>query len=293
VAFWLTLGALLMSAPAWLSHLWLPWHQLSTLPVLREILPDQIAPFVALFIAFVLAIGLDAFFVAPRPPASWRAAHRVALTAAASVAVALLALVPVFVTFDVPFRVVPTHLPPYLRDAAPALPAGTVLLTVPFAISGSAQPMLWQAVDEMHFRLAGAALKTPGVLGGPVGDGAPGSARRILYDLTLTGSALPAGTPAQLATIRRALAQWQVEQVVIAGTSRDPIYTSGFFTMALGVAPTFVHRAWVWTLHPGTPLPAPVTAASLPQCRAGAQARDDRGHPLAMARCVLASAGVS
>ena len=52
-----------------------------------------------------------------------------------------------------------------------------MLLTVPFAVSGSPQPMLWQAVDGIHFRLAGAALKTPNALGGPVGPGPPGSAR--------------------------------------------------------------------------------------------------------------------
>ena len=72
---------------------------------------------------------------------------------------------------------------------APGLPAGTVLLTVPFAVSGSTQPMLWQADDDMHFRLAGAALKTPNARGGPVGQGAPGSARRILTNLTSGGAA--------------------------------------------------------------------------------------------------------
>ena len=72
---------------------------------------------------------------------------------------------PVFVTFDAPLRVVPVHTPAYLREAAPTLPAGGVLLTVPFAVSGSAQPMLWQAVEGMHFRLAGAALKTPDARG--------------------------------------------------------------------------------------------------------------------------------
>ena len=77
----------------------------------------------------------------------------------------VVALVPVFVTFDVPFTVVPVRIPAYLREVAPGLPAGTVLLTVPFAVSGSTQPMLWQADDDMHFRLAGAALKTPNAVG--------------------------------------------------------------------------------------------------------------------------------
>ena len=63
VSVWLSLGARLIGGPAWLSHLWLPWTHLSTLPVLKEILPDQFAPFIALFAAFLIAIGVDAFLV--------------------------------------------------------------------------------------------------------------------------------------------------------------------------------------------------------------------------------------
>ena len=132
-----------------------------------------------------------------------------------------------------------------------------MLLTVPFAVSGSSQPMLWQATEDMHFRLAGAALKTPDALGGPVGSGPPGSARRILTNLTLAGAPLPTGTAAQLATVRRALVAWQVDEVVITGASRDPVYASGFFTMALGVAPVFARNAWVWKLQPGGAHDAP------------------------------------
>ena len=40
----------------------------------------------------------------------------------------------------------------------------------------------------------------------------------------------------------RALHSWQVDQVVITGASRDPVYASGFFTAALGVAPVFERR---------------------------------------------------
>jgi len=213
------------------------------------------------------------------------------VTAASTAVVGVVALVPVFVTFDMPFTVVPVRTPAYVRDVAPGLPAGTVLLTVPFAVSGSTQPMLWQAIDDMHFRLAGAALKTPDARGGPVGAGPPGSARRILTDLTFTGGALPAGTPAQLATVRRALGEWRVGDVVIAGPSRDPVYASGFFTMALGVAPVYTQNAWVWQVQPGGPTTAPAAGASLSRCRAAAGAPANRGQPLAMARCVLFGAG--
>ena len=155
VSVWLSLGADLIAGPAWLSHIWLPWAQLSRLPVLREILPDQIAPFIALFAAFLIAVGVDAFVVARRSGDSWLAVHRRGVGVGVTVLVALIALVPVFVTFNLPFRVVAVGVPPYFSDVADSLPQNTVLLTVPFAVSGSTPPMFWQAAGGMRFRLAG------------------------------------------------------------------------------------------------------------------------------------------
>ena len=251
VTFWLALGGYLLGGPSWLGRPWLPWRNLSMLPILKEILPDQFVPLLTLFLAFLIAIGLDVLHGTRWRPTSWPAAHRTVIAAVATVAVAVVAVGPVLVTLEAPLRVVRVHTPAYLRSSAPTLPADDVVLTIPFAVTGSAQPMLWQASEGMHFRLAGAALKTPNALGGPVGTGAPGSARRILTDLTIGGSALPTGTPAELAVVRQALLSWQVDQVVITGSSRDPIYASGFFTEAIGVAPVFERDAWVWTIAAG------------------------------------------
>ncbi len=293
VTLWLALGAYLEHAPSWLGHPWLPWSELWRLPVFKEILPDQLAPLITLFVAFLLAVGLDALYVAHRRPTSWVARHLRAVAAAATAVVAVVALVPVFVTFDLPFTVVPLAIPTYMRQVAPGLPPNSVLLTVPFAVSGSPQPMLWQAVDGFHFRLAGAALKTPNALGGPVGAGAPGSARRIMTNLTVLGEPEPSGTPAQIAAVRRALAQWQVDDVVISGHSRDPVYASGFFTMVLGTAPASEGGAWVWRLQPGRPPADAATGASLSRCRAAAAAPTARHDPTFMSRCVLFGAGRS
>ena len=82
-----------------------------------------------------------------------------------------------------------------------------------------------------------------------MGEGAPGSAR-LLGDLSLNSADLPAGTPEQAATVRRALRQWEVGEVVVTGTSADPVYASGFLTSVLGRAPVFVQGAWVWTIRP-------------------------------------------
>ena len=283
----LALGAYVLSGPAWLGHPWLPWRELSTLLVLKEILPDQFVPLLTLFLAFLIAVGLDAFHGARGRPTSWLTGHRTLLTAVATGAVAVVALVPVFMTFDAPLRVVPVRTPAYLRAAAPAFPPSPVLLTIPFAVTGSAQPMLWQATEGMRFRLAGAALKTPDGLGGPIGSGSPGSARRILSNLTLYGTPLPTGTASQLATVRRALDAWQVDEVVVTGASRDPVYASGFFTMVLGVAPAFVRGAWVWKLQPGGATTSPATGSSLSVCRGFAAGPGERAAPLSMADCVL------
>ena len=133
--------------------------------------------------------------------------------------------------------------------------------------------MLWQAAQGMRFGLAGAALKTPDVGGGPVGSGNPGSARRILTDLTLLGAPEPKGTAAQLTTVRPALAAWQVDQVVIAGASRDPVYASGFLTMALGMAPVVQQRRLGLDAPSGWAATTPAVGASLSSCRGFAALR--------------------
>ena len=87
---------------------------------------------------FLIAVGVDAFVATHRRGDSWLAVHRRARGhGAATVLVALLALVPVFLTFNVPLRVVPVVVPRYVRNVADSLPPDDVLLTVPFAVSGS------------------------------------------------------------------------------------------------------------------------------------------------------------
>jgi hypothetical protein len=284
----LALGSVLtLTSSSMPHHVWLPWRSLSTLPILKEILADQFAPFICLFVAFLLAVGLDALYVQHRPLGSWSVSRRRAVTVAATAAVTVLSLVPVFATVDVPLRVESVRVPPYFRHTAPALPEHSVLLTIPFAVSGSTQPMLWQAVDGMHFDLAGAALKTPGPGGGPVAQGAPGSARRILTDLTFGADPRPTGTASQVDAVRRAIGAWRVDRVVIAGASADPVYASGFLTMVMGVGPTLEHGALVWNLQRGNAPALPARGASLALCELAANAPAARADPLSMSNCVL------
>jgi hypothetical protein len=297
MTIWLALGDFVIGAPhavsGALSHLPMPWATLSKYPVFKEILPDQFSPFIILFPAVLVALGLDAAVTRVRLSSvgrDWSSERRRAVAWCGAGLVVLAAMIPVWLAFDTPLTVRRVQIPTYMAEVAPNLPDGTVLLTVPFAVSGSTRPMLWQAVDDMHFRLAGAALKTPNARGGPVGKGAPGSARRILTDLTYDAPA-PTGTAAQAATVRRALVQWNVDKVVVAGTSADPVYASGFFTSVLGRAPAYVSGAWVWTLRAGSLSIPPAIAPSLSRCRAVAKAPGLRNDPMSMPRCVLSSAG--
>jgi hypothetical protein len=296
VAMVLSLGPYLLGGSLVLTRAWLPWRTLGRLPVLKEILPDQLAPFATLFLSFVLALGLDGAYLRLQDRRGKRAVRSDWGARLATVVVAAAVLVPVFVTFDLPFTVQSTAIPRWMSHDATRLPPQTVLLTVPFAVSGSAVPMLWQAVDGMHFRLAGAALKTPATGGGPVGQGVFGSARRVLSDLSVAGANEPTGTRGQLSVVRHAVRRWDVNEVVVDGRSRDPAYASGFLTAALGVAPSYVHGAWVWKIRTGGPTSSPVvpaTATSLAQCRVGTAQSVPSGHPLAMAHCVLGRAASS
>jgi hypothetical protein len=294
VAAWISLGFFLQVGPNihQYLHVFMPWHYLAKLPVLEEILPDQFSPFIALFVAFLLALGLDELVRRFRDHARLRPPSVRALTVTATAGLAVLALVPVFVTFDVPLRMESIGVPAWMRLEAPKLASNSVLLTVPFAVSGSTQPMLWQAVDGMHFRLAGGGLKTPNAHGGPVDTGTPGSARRILTDLTVLGGQQPLGTPTEVATMRAALRAWHVTDVVIDGQSRDPEYSSGFFTEVIGSGPAVAHGAWVWHVPTGGPNLPPAIGASLYLCRLNVPA-DVAAAPLSMADCVLKAAALA
>jgi hypothetical protein len=290
VTMWISVGSYLFGAPHSWERIWLPWRYLSDLPVLKEILPDQFAPFIPLFVAFLVAIGLDALLSHLASLAIWTPPRARILPGLIASTVTLAVLVPVFVTFDLPFTVVPTRVPTYMTQVAPELPPGTVLLTIPFAVSGSTAPMLWQAVDGMRFRLAGAAMKTPNASGGPVGQGSPGSALRIVSDLSIYGPAQPIGSRAQVEAVRHALREWDVNEVVIDGLSRDPTYATGFFTMVMGQLPTYEHFAWVWKVPIHRPLRPPAIGGSLYLCRLHASHRAELHHPLYMSSCMLKAA---
>ena len=222
---------------------WEPEWVFAHIPVVENVIVQRFMAVGFLAAAVLLAIILEHVH---RLRPDWRGAL-------GALAVAGVALVPVAAMFGsrLPFTMRPVALPRWYAEVAPSLPPGRVLLSYPAPFSGIQSAMAWQAVNRMHYSQAGG--------GGPEGvahrAGTAAAGFEVLATLGLpSGKPPPAGTPAQIAAVRHALAVWRVNTVVVATDpavaakqlGRDPVFAAAFMTAALGRLPTIQAGAWVW-----------------------------------------------
>jgi hypothetical protein len=263
---------------------WLPWQSLVKLPLLDDVSPGRFALLTDLALSVLLAIGIDEarrWFLSRRQSTAPAHQHQtgpsperaggvtnilvsflVLLVAATAV------LYPIWRNYSVPTATNTVELPPWFTTAATRVPSGSVVLTYPFPASSSlsSEPMIWQAVDGMHFSLAGGYLKVPGPGGSPLQAGAPGSATYSLDLLTLAKQTqktpwLPASS--DLSNLRSAFATWKVDYIVIPATGINPVFTAAVMTAVTGQLPVVSHRAWVWDVRQTALAPfSGVTASS-------------------------------
>jgi hypothetical protein len=180
--------------------------------------------------------------------------------------------------------------PRWFSTAAPRLPAGTVVLTVPYPSSGLPQAMGWQAEDALHFRLVSGYAIVPGRDGRHSAAASPLGGADTIFDRLSFGLAgtPPAGRPAELAEVRSTMRRWGVQVVVVTSVGRDPAYATAYFTAVFGRLPRSEDGSWAWHgLDPGHLLRlAPGTLSSCAAPGPGGVLAD----PAAAARCVLAAA---
>jgi hypothetical protein len=288
-AWVMSLGAAAFRTDALSALPWLPWQSLVGLPVLDDVLPGRFALCTDLAVALVVAIGIDGVErLLTAPPRALRrtpgplAVRRERRTGRApwrevalSCALGAVVLVPVWRLYALPAATQHVALPPWFSSAARAVPAGAVVLTYPFPASASveSEPMIWQAEDTMHFRLAGGYVKVPGPGGAVLTTGAPGTATNTLVTVTLvpqTARSSLAVSPARLEALRRALSRWQVSYVVVTDTGTNPVFVAALMTAVVGDPPRLSQRAWVWHLAPpgpAGPYDAAAAASAFDACR--------------------------
>jgi len=250
---------------------WEPAWIFTRIPVVDNVIEQRFMAVGFLAAAVILAVILERVH---RAVPDWRGAL-------GALAVAAFALVPMGIIFGerLPFAMQAVTLPRWYSEVAPTLPSGRVLLSYPAPFSGLQDAMAWQAVNRMHYSQAGG--------GGPQGVVArAGSAKAGFNLLSLLDFGLghpePAGTPAQYAAVRHALAVWQVTTVVIATDptaprieqGHDPVYAAAFMTAALGRQPTLEAGAWVWNnVQLSRSGPLDLRAGTLATCTEAAEGR--------------------
>jgi hypothetical protein len=269
---------------------WLPWRALAKLPVFRDILPVRFAIFTDLAVAVLIAVGLDTVRTWPvwdrlddsvgrarrrgghdRRPANATQPAGVFFTIVSCI-VAAVVLVPQWVSYQVPIATQRVVLPNWFATVGRTVHPGSTVLTYPFPMSATvvSQPMVWQAVDGMRFRLAGGYAKVPGEGGRPLTTGAPGSAVRLLFDLT-TGTAMSGSSigPSELRSLRSAIHEWNISWIVVTRSGPEPVLAAAVFTAVTGIRPRISHDAWVWnisTVGMGPAYAAPAAVQALKAC---------------------------
>jgi hypothetical protein len=259
----------------------LPYRILVHLPLLDGATAVRFFAYGYLFLALVLALGLDhlrgtatgssparwgrareAQVAGPSPEPATAPSHRggrrlrPALCLIAGVAV-LVPLVP-----RLPLRFYPSNLaavfpsdpvPAYFTGSGEqAIPNGSLILVYPYSTSGDLDySVLWQAAGAERFRLTDGDATVPGPDG--AGAGSPELEPPLLEQLLTQAYFGPdpaptvlALTPSDLAQVRAALRTYGFSTVVVAPVGRFPDSAVSLVDAALGSKPIWNGGVWVW-----------------------------------------------
>ena len=166
--------------------IWLPEALFEHVPVLVDLEPVRISGIEMLFLAVILAVGLDRTRswilahartvqpfsehpVEPRvEPRLRRVASRIRSDPGLHTVVLLVLVIVAFVPLLDQLPVVREQrvtAPQLTASLARSVPNGGVVLAFPYPRAHDDEPMLWQAADEMSFRLVGGYALVPGEAG--------------------------------------------------------------------------------------------------------------------------------
>jgi len=242
----------------------LPEAILGHLPVLDNTIPARFGLYVALFAAMTLAIGLDRALVGDALTPAARSRLPVAVGLVALTAASVLALLPRAPIDDER----PALAPGVAATLAREIPNGAVVLAYPYPDPPFDVAMLWQAGDEMGFRLMGGYATVNGR--GTTGQFYPPLLRPpyVQEELTAAEAGRPRHYPAPLpgtdgvAALCRYLGTYAVGAVVYAPAGPGTTTVERLFTAALGKPSATGSGLEIWRLQRS----APYRPASSPSC---------------------------
>ena len=136
----------------------LPFRKIERLPGLDNILPVRLSLYVVLFVAILIALGIDWYhddLLAKRAESRQAPlARSTALARLAGVGLAVVTLISLLPNWPYPTFALLVN--PAVRPKALAIiPRNAVVMTYPYATSFADQAMLWQLLDQMRFKLIG------------------------------------------------------------------------------------------------------------------------------------------
>jgi hypothetical protein len=251
--YWVLAG---MAVACWLLE-WCPAVVWSKLPILSSIDEPRFALPLSLCVGLLTAIAIDAWWTRASTVSDEHADRR-RWARVGVVVLFVVALIPLFGTYSIPFRVGTDTVPTWFTHEASAVPAGTAVLTIPFAYDISSRPMGWQAEVHDDFDLVGGWAFIPGHNGlsdqivSHLGGGVD-----ALNALSLDPGCVSAQ---QQQSIRVSILRWRPLVIVEIPTYALPGSLDAV-TDTLGIPPTFQDGSWVWrlsassTLGPVTPIP--------------------------------------
>jgi hypothetical protein len=224
---------------------------LNRIPLLDNIISSRFALYTALFVAMLVALGIDDVW--RRTVASTRTGlRRIALPAVVGVLtiVSALSLVPRW-----PFPTAPANVPAYFSsDAVKHIPKDSVVLISPYPSVMQVQSQLWQAVARLNFRIIGGYGLIANSNGRPGNEPdilEPRDVETFLWAKALGGPGFPAGPvpvmgPQLVCDFQRFVVNNGITTVLSVMVGASPADIEAFFVAALGPPSERVAEVKAW-----------------------------------------------
>jgi hypothetical protein len=142
----------------------------------------------------------------------------------------------------------------YRSPSLTHLPPGSILLAYPVMNGFAADPMIWQAVEGMPYDMVAGYGFIPSGGPNPIGS-LPASPVTNLFGDAQIGLLAPAVSDATERAVRHEIESWQVSDIVVLDTGKQPGNLVRVLTATVDRAPERIDGAWVWLdlRRPGRP----------------------------------------